>query len=86
MALKKKTLGTLLLQKNKGANELLADSEFTLDEFAVVNENSEEEMICLTHIFGLQLFSLTSSRITLNVLSGLMKHYLTILVKKMLSQ
>ena len=48
MALKKKTLGTLLLQKNKGANELLADCEFTLDEFAVVNENSEEEMICFT--------------------------------------
>lgn len=48
MALNKKSLGTLLLQKNKGANELLANNEFTLDEFAVVNENTPEEMICFT--------------------------------------
>ena len=49
MALNKKSLGTLLLQKNKGANEVLEGNEYTLDEFAIVNENSEEdEMICFT--------------------------------------
>ena len=48
MALNKKSLGTLLLQLAKGANELLADGEFTINEFAVVNENTPEEMICFT--------------------------------------
>lgn len=48
MALNKKSLGTLLLQKDKGANEELEGKEYTLDEFAVVNENTEEEMICFT--------------------------------------
>ena len=48
MALNKKSLGTLLLQLAKGANELLAEGEFTINEFAVVNENTPEEMICFT--------------------------------------
>lgn len=48
MALNKKPLGTLLLQKAKGNNELLSNGEFTLDEFAVVNENTKDEMICFT--------------------------------------
>lgn len=48
MALNKKSLGTLLLQKNKGENEKLKDATYTLDEFAVVNEETEEEMICFT--------------------------------------
>lgn len=48
MALNKKSLGTLLLQKAKGNNELLSNGEFTLDEFAVVNENTNDEMICFT--------------------------------------
>lgn len=48
MALNKKSLGTLLLQLTKGANDVLANSEFTIDEFAIVNENGDEEMICFT--------------------------------------
>ena len=48
MALNKKSLGTLLLQLTKGANELLSEGEFTINEFAVVNENTPEEMICFT--------------------------------------
>lgn len=48
MALNKKSLGTLLLQLTKGANDVLANGEFTIDEFAIVNENGNEEMICFT--------------------------------------
>lgn len=48
MALNKKSLGTLLLQLTKGANEVLLNNEFTLDRFAIVNENGDEEMICFT--------------------------------------
>ena len=48
MALNKKTLGTLLLQLTKGANDLLANEDFTLDEFAIVNEDTDDEMICFT--------------------------------------
>lgn len=47
MALNKKSLGTLLLQKNKGNNEILLNQEVTLDSFASVNEDAEE-MICFT--------------------------------------
>lgn len=47
MALNKKSLGTLLLQKNKGNNEILLEQEVTLDSFASVNEDAEE-MICFT--------------------------------------
>lgn len=47
MALIKKSLGTLLLQKNKGNNEILLNQEVTLDSFASVNEDAEE-MICFT--------------------------------------
>lgn len=47
MALNKKSLGTLLLQKNKGNNEILLNHEVTLDSFASVNEDAEE-MICFT--------------------------------------
>ena len=50
MALNKKSLGTLLLQLTKGSNDVLLNNEFTLDRFAIVNENAEdsEEMICFT--------------------------------------
>lgn len=48
MALNKKSLGTLLLQLTKGANEVLLNNEFTLDRFAIVNENGDEELICFT--------------------------------------
>lgn len=48
MGLNKKSLGTLLLQNEKGANEELSDKEYTIDEFAIVNENHEEEMICFS--------------------------------------
>ena len=48
MALKKRKLGTSLLQLEKGSNELLADRYHSLNEFAVVNEGLETEMICFT--------------------------------------
>ena len=48
MALSKKTLGTMLLQLTKGANDILLNNEVTLDRFAIVNENGSEEMICFT--------------------------------------
>lgn len=48
MALKKRKLGTALLQLEKGSNELLADRYHSLNEFAVVNEGLETEMICFT--------------------------------------
>ena len=48
MALKKRKLGTALLQLEKGSNELLADRYHSLNDFAVVNEGLETEMICFT--------------------------------------
>lgn len=48
MALNKKTLGTALLQLDKGSNEMLSDKYYTLDSFGVVNEGMENEMICFT--------------------------------------
>lgn len=48
MALNKKSLGTLLLQAEKGANEELADKEYTIDKFAIVNDGTEDEMICFS--------------------------------------
>ena len=48
MALKKRTLGTTLLQLEKGSNELLADRYHSLNDFAIVNEGLETEMICFT--------------------------------------
>ena len=48
MALKKRTLGTTILNLNKGSNEMLADSYHNLRSFAVVNEGLVTEMICFT--------------------------------------
>ena len=48
MALNKRTLGTGLLQLEKGSNDLLANEYHKLDSFAIVNKDEENEMICFT--------------------------------------